>query len=111
VSWAKAIQTGHWHQWDSPDPHAIPVYDRDQIDALARIAAEHKAAWSRWFSANAIEPLTIRFEELVAEPHAVTRAALVFLGIAADDVSIAELTASTHDRTSDDWLARHRART
>jgi LPS sulfotransferase NodH len=109
VSWSRAIQTGYWQQWDSPDSHALPAYDRDQIDALAQIAAEHNAAWQRWFSANDIEPLAIRFEELVAEPHEVTRAALAFLGIAADDVPIAELTASPHDRTSDLWLARHRA--
>jgi trehalose 2-sulfotransferase len=29
---ARAIQTGRWHHWDARDPHAVPVYDRQQID-------------------------------------------------------------------------------
>lgn len=104
VSWAKAIQTGHWHHWDARDPDAAAVYDRGQIDALAREAATHDAAWRAWFAANEIEPLVVRFEDLVADTVAATRAVLDFVGVAADDVSIAELTVKTSDDLNSDWL-------
>jgi len=109
VSWAKAIQTGRWHHWDVREPHAVPVYDREQIDALAREAAAHDAAWAAWFAANEIDQLTVRFEELVADPVGVTRAVLRFLDIGADGVAIAPLTVMTSDRSNEEWLARYRA--
>jgi len=110
VSWAKAIQTGCWHHWDAQCPDAAPAYDREQIDALAREAAAHDAAWSAWFAANRIDPLPVRFEDLVSDPVGVTRAVLGFLGIAADNVRIAELTVRAGDRVNDEWLARQRIR-
>jgi LPS sulfotransferase NodH len=109
VSWAKAIQTGRWHHWDEHVPPAAPVYDREQIDALEHEIAAHDAAWRTWFAENEIDPLPVRFEELVADPAGVTRAVLRFLGIAAAGVPIAALTVPTNDLSSEDWLARHRA--
>jgi trehalose 2-sulfotransferase len=108
VSWAKAIQTGHWHHWDGPDREVVPVYDREQIDALASEAAAHDAAWRTWFAANEIEPLVVRFEDLIADKADVTRAVLGFLGLTADGLSIAELTLPTSDRLNAKWLARYR---
>jgi LPS sulfotransferase NodH len=76
VSWAKAIQTGYWHRWDRAAPDAELSYDRHQIDALARAVETHNAAWQRWFTTNGIEPFTLIFEELVADPRGAASAAL-----------------------------------
>lgn len=108
VSWAKAIQTGHWHHWDARDPHASLVYDREQIETLAREAAAADAAWRAWFAANEIQPLAVRFEDLVADRVGVTRAVLGFLGVAAECAPVAELTVRTSDRLNTEWLARYR---
>jgi trehalose 2-sulfotransferase len=97
VSWSKAIQTGRWHHWDRGDPAAVPAYDRKQIDALAREAAAHDAGWRAWFEANGIEPLIVRFEALVGDSLATTRAVLQFLDIDADGVAITPLTVPTSD--------------
>lgn len=110
VSWARAIQTGRWHHWDARVPHAAPVYDREQIDALAREAAAHDAAWRAWFAANRIDPFLVRFEDLVSDPVGMTGSVLGFLGTAADNVRITELTVRTGDRLNDEWVARQRAR-
>ncbi len=107
VSWAKAIQTGLWHHWDTPGPHADPVYDGEQIAALAREAAEHDAAWLRWFAAHEVQPLTVRFEDLVADPFGTTQTVLGFLELRVDRADIAELTARTSDAVSAEWLARY----
>jgi LPS sulfotransferase NodH len=95
VSWSKAIQTGRWHHWDTPRPRAVSAYDRHQIDVLTREAAANDAAWGAWFAANEIDPLTVRFEELVADPVCVTRDVLEFLDIDADGVAITPLTLPT----------------
>jgi LPS sulfotransferase NodH len=108
VSWAKAVQTGYWHHWDKRDPAIRPVYDREQINALRRAAIAHDVAWRDWFSANDIAPLVVTFEDLVADPAAVTRAVLRFLGIDPGDTPIVELTTSTHDSLATKWLARYR---
>lgn len=108
VSWAKAIQTGHWHHWDATDSSAVPIYDRGQIEALAHEVAGDNAAWRAWFAANDIEPLVVRFDYLVADVVAVTRGVLGFLGLAADRISIAERTAKTGDHVNAEWLGRYR---
>jgi LPS sulfotransferase NodH len=108
VSWTKAIQTGYWHQWDEHDPTAVAVYEREQVNALRRTAAEHDEAWRDWFAANDIEPLIVIYEELVADPTGVARALLVDLHIELRDAPITELTSSTRDRVSAEWLVQHR---
>jgi trehalose 2-sulfotransferase len=109
VSWAKAIQTGRWHHWDTASPLGAPVYSREEIDALAAEVAAGNAAWRAWFADNDIEPLAVRFEDVIADPAAVTRDALEFLGIEADGVSIAELTVRSSDPLNEEWLDRYRA--
>ena len=108
VSWAKAIQTGHWHHWDAPSPLRAPTYDREQIDALAAEIGGANAAWRSGFAANEIEPLTVRFENLVADPAGGTRTVLRFLDADGDRVPITELTVRMSDRLNDDWLTRYR---
>jgi LPS sulfotransferase NodH len=78
---------------------------------LAREAAAHDAGWRAWFAANEIEPLAIRFEDLAADTVGATRAVLEFLGVAAGDVPITELTLKASDSVNDEWTARHRPRT
>ena len=90
VSWAKAIQTGRWHHWDS------------------REAAAHDAGWHAWFDMNEIERLVVRFEDLVADAVGATRAVLEVLGVEAGDVPTTELTVKASDRVNDEWAARYR---
>lgn len=108
VSWAKAIQTGRWHHWDPGDSSSVPVYNRDQIDALARGILEDNASWEAWFAANGIGPLVVRFEELVADPVRVMREALTFIGVEGADVTIRPQTVRSTDQLNREWLARYR---
>jgi LPS sulfotransferase NodH len=68
VSWSRAAQTGYYHHWDTA--HGEATFDPEQIDALVREALENRAAWRRWFEAYGIEPLPVRFEDLVREKEA-----------------------------------------
>jgi trehalose 2-sulfotransferase len=108
VSWAKAIQTGYWHHWNARDPSASPIYDRDQIEALAQQVTDTNSRWQAWFATNDIRPLVVRFDDLVADEVAVTRDVLGYLDLASEGVAIAELTLKTSDGVSEEWLDRHR---
>jgi LPS sulfotransferase NodH len=108
VSWSRAIQTGSWHHWDPGKPEAAPVYDRDQITALAREVVEDNAAWEVWFSANGVDPLVVWFDALATDPVPVTREALAFLGVEAAGVTIRPQTVRSADQVNAEWLSRYR---
>jgi trehalose 2-sulfotransferase len=110
VSFAKAIQTGHWHDWD-PAPSREPVFDPGAIEALVREVGEHDRAWADWFGAQNVEPLELAFEELVSDPEAQTHRVLDFLGLRLPErAAIRPLTRSQNDGLNADWCARYRAR-
>ena len=67
VSWARAIQTGVWYDQVGRSSATPPEFDFDQIERLAREAADHNDAWQRWFAANEITPLLVRYEDLVSD--------------------------------------------
>ena len=109
VSWARAIQTNRWHYGDDRDPHGEPVFDFDQIHALAGEAERHTTAWERWFAANGVEPLAITYEALVAEKAAVARRALDFLGLTVpEDAVTGAPTPKQADSLNEDWIRRYR---
>jgi LPS sulfotransferase NodH len=110
VSWAKAIQTGRWHHWDSPSPQVQPRFDFDQIDALANEAAKHDEAWRRWFAENGVEALHIRYEDLVEDADGVTRKVLAFLGIASPPgLVVTAQTARVGNAQNREWITRYMA--
>jgi trehalose 2-sulfotransferase len=108
VSWARAVQTGYYHHWDRPLGEA--TFDFEQIDALVREASANTASWRRWFAENEIDPLTVRFEDLVESKELETRRVLSFLGIDfPEGVAIAERTTRTPDDATEEWAARYRS--
>ena len=108
VSWAKAIQSGHWHHWD-PRPAVDVEFRSEAIDHLAREIRSHDAAWRRWFETNGIEPVLVTYEELAGEPERVTREVLDGLGLTPlAEVSISTDTELQRDELNEEWAARYR---
>ncbi len=54
-------------------------YDFDGIHHFVQLIAKHNMAWHRWFAADGIQPLIVRYEDLDADPLEVTRRILDFL--------------------------------
>lgn len=109
VSWSKAIQTGHWHHWDRPAT-IEPRFDLGQIDALVEEIDGHDEAWRRWFGDNGIDPLEVRFEELVSEQDRVVRRVLGALGIELPEETIVSAqTVKVGDSLNDEWAKRYRS--
>ena len=108
VSWSRALQSGRWaaHQ-----KFAFPVvYRRRQIGRLIEQIEAQEAAWERYFQTREIEPLRLRYEDLVEDRAKVLRSVLEYLGVA----NAAGITLPMPDleRQSDDlnrlWIERYR---
>lgn len=109
VSWAKAIQTGHFHRWNAVVQE--PEFEFEQIEGLAGEIERGVAAWRVWFAENEIEPLTIRFEDLVADPQQTASDVLGFLEIDLPKGVVASVqTRKASDSVDADWVARYRER-
>ena len=102
ISWARAAQTGYYHAWDPP-PRVEPRFVREEVDALVGLAREHDAAWGRWFSDRVIEPLELRFDDVVADPSAASTRVLAHLGLP-DQPTVVR----TDPSPPSDWQSRYR---
>ena len=67
VSWARAEQTGYWHQGDAA--RATPQLDISQVDDLVRTVRDHNDAWRTWFADQRVEPQEVAYEDLIANPR------------------------------------------
>jgi trehalose 2-sulfotransferase len=110
VSWSKAIQTDVWSANDRRAPSAEPPrFDFWQIHELVRQARSGREGWKRWFQAQHIEPLRIRYKDLVADMSGITRRSLSFLGIEHPaDLAVQARTSRQADSINNDWAARYR---
>jgi len=83
VSWAIACQTGVWAQsaGEKPPLRDLPKFNFKVIDEWCNRIAEHDAAWANYFRENRIEPLTLFYEDLVANNRVTVERVLQFLNV------------------------------
>lgn len=83
VSWAIASQTGVWakKKGEKPQARGVPRFDFKVIDEWCKRIAEHDAAWANYFRENEIEPLTLFYEDVVANNRAAVERVLEFLRV------------------------------
>jgi LPS sulfotransferase NodH len=111
VSWAIACQTGVWAQkaGEKPRPRDLPRFDFKVIDEWCKRIAEHNAAWANYFRENQIEPLTLFYEDLVANYRATIERVLEFLYVPLP--ARIEIVASGLEKQADDmsaqWIAAY----
>lgn len=114
VSLVIANQSGLWHrnhdgsERQRAKPHEAPRYDREQIASELLMLQDEAAGWSRWFLRNDIEPLTLTYDELAADPIAVLPRIVTLLGHPAAE-SVTPGTARMADEINAEWSARFRA--
>ncbi len=79
ISWTRAAQTRQFTSLDVK--RAEPNYDSSLIEFYHMEIEAHCLAWEAWFTANGIEPLRVRYEDLLADPVGTVRTAVQFLGL------------------------------
>lgn len=115
VSRLRAEQSGLWHK--APDGRVLegsatprPVhYDPVRLAELVAELEQDDAAWTGFFAARGIDPLTLTYEELGMNPRNAVESILAALGLdprAAERTPIG--TAKLADRTSALWIERFR---
>ena len=67
-SWARAEQTGVWHEGDAA--RTSPRLDVLSPQDYATTIRSHNAAWEEWFGRQGIEPHRVSYEGLVRDPDA-----------------------------------------
>ncbi|CAN5251005.1 Stf0 family sulphotransferase [soil metagenome] len=109
VSMWRAVQTEVWRGRTPPEVDARAEYHADGIAHLAGNLLWQEAEWARWFVDEKIEPLEIRFDDMVASPRQSVQRVLSALGLDPELAPAIPPLNRQGDGRSDDWIARYRA--
>ena len=82
ISWRRAAAAGQYSLADGEQPAAPPPFDPDAIARLLRYAEECEAGWRDWFTAHAITPFEVVYEDMTGNLAVTVRELAVFLGVA-----------------------------
>ncbi|WP_219837307.1 Stf0 family sulfotransferase [Paenibacillus sp. R14(2021)] len=112
VSWWRAIVSGEWHRMHGAEPSEQDItgkYNFDAIQHLLTDCALREAAMDQFLAEEGIVPLTLVYEDFILDYEGTVRKVLAFLGVSADDVTIAP---PAFDRLADEineqWVQRFR---
>lgn len=113
VSLLRAEQTNVWFETTQAalkEPEREPRFDLDELRARVHLVRDHNAAWQEWFASTGIQPYSMLYEELDANPVGVTRGVLDFLGL---ELPVSTEIVVRHRRLADhlsaQWINRYRA--
>jgi LPS sulfotransferase NodH len=106
ISYLRALQTDQWTA--RRQRRAEPRYDGKAIVQVLRLLVQGHARWRLYFASNAIEPLWLVYEEMIADPAAAARAVGRHIGM--DEVPEVKLDGLLldvqRDGASEEWRAR-----
>jgi trehalose 2-sulfotransferase len=113
VSWWKAIQSEEWHRKTGASPSSRDVrnaYHFEAIDHLLVESCMREAAIQGFFTEGGIVPLTIVYEDFIADYRGTVERVLAFLNLGlSDSMEIAPpFYARLADEHSEQWVQRFR---
>lgn len=110
ISLWTAVQTARWREESDESDHHEPVYSRAGIAFLHEQLTNQDQAWLRWFKAREIEPITVVYEDLVADQPGVVLGLLRDLQIDAHGVEVPEPKMRRQSGSrSQEWAERFEA--
>lgn len=106
ISNARALQTGRY--WSTERELAPPRYDGRAIARQLRRIAGDQARWHQYFARNAIQPLRLTYEEVVADPQGTAARIAELIGEkGAPKIDLSQIRRGvTRDAISDEWRRR-----
>ncbi len=115
ISLLKAEQSGLWHlaadgtERQRTGPPAQIGYDGARLAELVDELERDDAAWTAFFAASGVSPLTVRYEDLAVDPARDVRRVLTALGQTSGlTAPVAQRTARMADQVSEEWRERFR---
>lgn len=109
ISYARAILSGVWRREQEHAARAEPDYSPVAVERAARLIEEQEASWEAMFADLKLTPLTLWYEDAVAEPDRAIASVAGFLEVAVDpaaEVEIPEIRRQAQDGARE-WSARH----
>lgn len=106
ISFARAIQTGQYRSTSPSGGQA--VYDGHSIAHCLSLVVGQQARWQAYFAVNNLKPLTIAYEDIVADPAAAVKAVGQLMGLTEPpriDTALVNLQIQ-RDAQSEEWRAR-----
>mgnify|MGYP006302105721 CR=1 FL=1 len=112
VSWWKAIQSGEWHRAHGSQPAQADLSEAYAFDAIQHLLVEsllREAGMQAFFSEAGIQPLTIVYEDFIADYAGTIKQVLAYLGFEskADDIPAPGFEKLADD-LSEAWVQRFR---
>lgn len=106
ISLVKALQTDQY--FASQSIRAAPRYDRKAIARQMARIAEGQARWRGYFARNGLQPLSLTYEQLVADPIAAVRAVAAHIGVEEElTPDLARVNVAVQrDDLSEEWRSR-----
>ena len=112
VSWWRAIQSGEWHRTADTEPLGVDrkaAYSFDAINHLLLECTLREAGIQSFYADAGIQPLTIVYEDFVADYYGTIKRILRFLGLAEANIDIHKpKTSKLADDLSEEWVQRYR---
>ena len=84
VSYARAILSGVWRAEQEAGQGAEPEYSQADLEGAERWIEIHQGAWDEMFREMRLSPLTLWYEDVVADPAGATRQVADYLGVTID---------------------------
>jgi LPS sulfotransferase NodH len=115
VSWWKAIQSGEWHRPQQDQAATLPpqvsedAYSFDAIHHLLVESVFREAGIQAFFTEAGIQPLTIVYEDFIADYEGTVNRVLDFIGVGKSSGDIAPPPlVKMADELSESWVQRYR---
>ena len=112
VSWWKAIQSSEWHRRKGAKPAEADLANAYSFEAINHLLVEsvlREAGIQAFFTESGIQPLTIVYEDFIADYTGTVRSALAFLRLDGRNIQIGEpQTTKLADALSENWVQRFR---
>jgi trehalose 2-sulfotransferase len=108
VSMAKALQTDWWTSRMEEGPKPVLRYDRAMIAKCIEDIEQQDLSWRRWFEAHKVTPFQVTYDQLTADPEAVVRSIVEFLGVQNDEPEQVNVPPAKKqaDETNSEWIER-----
>ena len=111
ISYARADLSGVWRQEQEREGGEEPAYSEAALIAAERGIQFQEQAWAQMFADLRIQPLTLWYEDAVADPAAAAEAVAAHLGVVLTpdaQVAVPPVRRQSQDGARD-WAARHAA--